>query len=696
MSDPIEHVVVLMLENRSFDQMLGCLPGVDGVVNPPRSNPDDAGRATVQQRADYFAVVDPDPMHEYANVRTQLAGGGTGFVNDYRSSLHAKYPNLNLQPIMSYFGDGPAGPQLSVLQTLARHFLVCDRWFSSVPGPTWPNRFFVHSGTSLGHVDMPHGFLRGLHVYDQDTVYQRLEGKGIPWRIYHHGTPQSLMLTKQWRHPRHYSWMSCFEGDANGAEKDFPAYVFIEPEYFGRKQNDQHPSSHIDNGEALIAHVYNAIRRNEALWQKTLLVVLYDEHGGFYDHAEPPVAESPDGKISPEGCDFRRLGVRVPALLISPWVQAGVFPAPEERLKHFDHTSLLRYVSDKWGLPALTKRAETAENFVDVLSKLVVPRTDTPASIQPPAEHLKDHLLFAQADRLVENNDNAKVLIEFGDFLATMVPDTARRNVMLSQVTLDALDSEVGQTDRTKLQFAAFLANRPDEVVPAAVQSVTLHYSQQILMTGGVERERLRVLVQEMFVGTLCGELLEKLDVGTSLFQAQLPFAFGVDQFYEELGIGRFGGYLTLIWNDMDDFIFVPDPKEPLLYVTSDRFTMPNRTIAPRLMHTDGGSIPRLLRGFSKKYSSWGYAPAFILHDWIFTAHKCFRAPDTDFTLKDAALLMAEAMKTMMEIGYTQYDGNSLKLSKAKDTLLLMYLAVSSVFAKNVWEQHNIDCRFGS
>jgi hypothetical protein len=82
--------------------------------------------------------VDPDPKHEYANVRTQLAGGGTGFVNDYRSSLHAKYSNLNLQPIMSHFGDGHAGPQLSVLQTLARHFLVCDRWFSSVPGPPGP------------------------------------------------------------------------------------------------------------------------------------------------------------------------------------------------------------------------------------------------------------------------------------------------------------------------------------------------------------------------------------------------------------------------------------------------------------------------------------------------------------------------------------------------------------------------------
>lgn len=151
MSDPIEHVVVLMLENRSFDQMLGCVPGVDGIVNSPRSNLNDSSGSPVQQRADYFAVLDPDPMHEYANVCTQLAGGGTGFVNDYWNSRHAEYPNLNPQQIRSYFGDNnPAGRWVSVLQTLAQHFLVCDRWFSSVPGPTWPNRFFVHSGTSLG------------------------------------------------------------------------------------------------------------------------------------------------------------------------------------------------------------------------------------------------------------------------------------------------------------------------------------------------------------------------------------------------------------------------------------------------------------------------------------------------------------------------------------------------------------------
>src|SRR5205809_2504371 len=177
------------------------------------------------------------------------------------------------------------GGELPVLHKLAEHFLICDHWFSSVPGPTWPNRFFVHSGTSLGHVDMPNGFFHpGIHLYDQPTVYQRLSEKGISWKIYFGDVPQSLVLIHQLMHPKGYHHHDRFFEDAAGPEAGFPQYSFIEPYYFGAKQSDQHPPTDVRHGEALIASVYNAIRSNDQLWNSTLFVLLYDEHGGFYDH----------------------------------------------------------------------------------------------------------------------------------------------------------------------------------------------------------------------------------------------------------------------------------------------------------------------------------------------------------------------------------------------------------------------------
>jgi len=179
MDDQINHVVVLMLENRSFDQMLGALQGsipeLDG-IDPakPGTNADAGGRAYRQQPSESDEVW-PDPKHETENVLKQLAGGNAGFVTDYQ----AAYPNVDptaIQQVMSYFADGT----LFSLHALARSFCVCHRWFSSVPGPTWANRFFVHSGTSKGRVRMPEGLIDDPRLwlfYDQDTIYDRLNEK---------------------------------------------------------------------------------------------------------------------------------------------------------------------------------------------------------------------------------------------------------------------------------------------------------------------------------------------------------------------------------------------------------------------------------------------------------------------------------------------------------------------------------------
>jgi phospholipase C len=174
--------------------------------------------------------------------------------------------------------------------------------------------------------------------------------------------------------------MDQFAEDAQSAEA-FPAYVFIEPSYFGAGQNDEHPPTDVMHGEGLLANVYNALRGNEALWQSTLLVMLYDEHGGFYDHVPPPDTIAPDENTKTFA--FSKLGVRVPAVLISPWLDAGVLGTT------FDHTSLLRYASDKWGLGGLGARTAQANSFSTAFTRSAA-RSDCPGPQAVPAATVLD------------------------------------------------------------------------------------------------------------------------------------------------------------------------------------------------------------------------------------------------------------------------------------------------------------------
>jgi phospholipase C len=367
-----------MLENNSFDRMLGCMkseyPDLEG-PRPPQANvftnpdyPDQTHEFAQLPEATRSVAV--DPAHDLDDVLRQVDQGRClGFVRDL-AQHKPQAPEPERYQIMAYFVDG----DLPVLHTLARSFLVCDHWFSSVPGPTWPNRFFVHSGTSLGHVDMPSGFFHpAIHLYDQPTVYQRLEEQNVTWRIYYGDVPQSLLMVEQLKFLTHYRKMSRFAADAAGPAVDFPQYVFIEPTYFGAGQNDQHPPTDVMHGENLLADVYNHLRANEDLWSSTLLVILYDEHGGFYDHVPPGAAIPPDEHTTQFA--FNELGVRVPALLISPWVDPGVFSTVLE------HTSVLRYATDKWQLGSLGARVPQSNSFVGALTKRSSPRTDCPRTV---------------------------------------------------------------------------------------------------------------------------------------------------------------------------------------------------------------------------------------------------------------------------------------------------------------------------
>ena len=378
MADPIKHVVVLMLENQSFDRMVGLTPGVDGVepLNP-RSNPNSKAGTSVKQNPSTQAQMDFDPPHDYPDVIAQMDGGApcSGFVAAF---LHS-HPTGDPTELMAYYDSA----YLPSLGTLAKQYAICNHWFSSVPGPTWPNRFFVNSGTSLGHIDMPSfaNFNPAIHFYDQPTVFQRLSQAGVKnWRIYFGDFSQTILMVVQEQYPTNYSYMSCFESDCKN-EATFPSYAFIEPHYFWPGENDQHPKSDIRRGDALIATVYNALRQNDALWNSTLFIVLYDEHGGFYDHVnpyDPPYrakAIPPDGHTTPQGFPFNLFGPRVPAVLVSPWLDSHVLQGV------YDHTSLLKYLTDKWGLGPLGNRVPAANNFANELVWRTTPRFDAPLSL---------------------------------------------------------------------------------------------------------------------------------------------------------------------------------------------------------------------------------------------------------------------------------------------------------------------------
>ncbi len=456
--DPIEHVVVLMLENHSFDQMLGCMKmanaDIDGVDPSGEANrccdfPDRThliGQFPARER-----FLDPDPMHEHPNVLRQL-DPEYGFIVDYLQA----YPHTDFTKKTEVIGYYTLG-DMPVLHTLARNFAVCDRWFSSIPGPTWPNRYFVHSGTSLGHVDMPaHVYDKGWHWYDQPTVFTRLSEAGKTWKIYHHGMPHTLTMVRQWEHLTNYHDMAVFFQDAAGDPAAFPQYSFIEPCYSGTDQNDQHPPSDVMRGEQLLGQTYNALRGNDKLWPLTLFVVLYDEHGGFYDHVLPPDESSCPQACAPDehtqGFKFNRFGVRVPALLISPWISK----APIHTI--FDHTSLLRYLSDKWDLGPLGNRTLKANSFGNELVKVESLRPDTPAAVELGKIPT---LLANQPGKL---NEHIHALISFSHVLEQEL-SKVQSPKEVAERSLHVLQGAAAQVDVALERFAHFIGAKKTGVL---------------------------------------------------------------------------------------------------------------------------------------------------------------------------------------------------------------------------------------
>lgn len=351
--DALRHIVVVMMENRSFDHMLGSLSAVDPRIDGVRddlSNPDTAGNPVKPlPLAEFQGQLDPDPDHHFAAVDLQIFGGNSsadrtanmqGFVKSY---FNQRRDAAHSQKIMYYFPQD----KLPVLTTLALEFAVFNRWFASIPGPTICNRAFAHYGTSFGRVDM-----NMLYVTEPfKSIYSRLVNASPQHtaKLYYYDVTSSTMeivnlLQKQ---PELFGTFSQFISDCQSGS--LPDYAFIEPNYTDHDSdsgeeiaNDQHPDHNVQAGELFIAQIYMAIKRNPALWASTAILIVYDEHGGIYDHVVPPSCAPDQFVASPNdtgtGSEFKfdRLGVRVPAVLISPWIPKGTVVSD----RVFDHASI--------------------------------------------------------------------------------------------------------------------------------------------------------------------------------------------------------------------------------------------------------------------------------------------------------------------------------------------------------------------
>ncbi len=420
--DPIRHVVLLALENHSFDQMLGGLnelfPALEG-VSPDNTNIDSDGTVYFQ-RATEERQMPLDPHHEVPWVAEQLEDDNSGFVRNF-SKMYPQSKPEDRQYVMGYY---PAG-FLPGLHALAKEFTICDHWFAALPGPTWPNRFMLLTGTSMGRVNMPDDGTRkadlaGYFQQTQDTIFDRLTDKGINWKCYFHDIPQSWVLDhpRQPQNTARYFYMDEFFDDARGREEDFPQFCFIEPDFMGIVGNDDHPPHDVMKAEKLIADVYNALRANEQLWRSTLLIVMYDEHGGFYDHVVPPPAVPPDDHH--EEYAFNRFGVRVPALLVSPWVERRVEKTP------FDHTSILKYLTDKWQLEPLPSRRMAQANSIAVALR-AKRRDGLLTRIELTDDQLTPPDPDKEEDAINDNSTHDQALTRLRDFIVTEADETAPR-----------------------------------------------------------------------------------------------------------------------------------------------------------------------------------------------------------------------------------------------------------------------------
>ena len=358
---PFDHVVVLMMENRSFDHFLGWLPGANG-RQAGLAYTDTKGNTypTYPLAPDWQGCGYADPDHSWEGGVKQLNGGRVdGF-------LKTAAP-----------GDTfPAGfyrqADLPVLSALATQYTVSDNYFCSILAETYPNRFYQHSAQT----DRDHN---NTNTATMPTIWDRMIG-GLTGTYYHSDLPfLALWGTRYASIMRDYQ---LFKADCLAGT--LPNLAFVDPSFNGETQglsNDSHPHGDVRAGEALIAEVYHAVRSSPN-WSRTILVINFDEWGGFFDHVVPPrvIDNHVDPSPGPHP-DYRQLGFRVPNIVVSPFSPKGLVVSGGAP---FEHTSVLKMLEWRWGLAPLTQRDANARNLAEMLD-FSLARTDQPAVPSPTA-----------------------------------------------------------------------------------------------------------------------------------------------------------------------------------------------------------------------------------------------------------------------------------------------------------------------
>ncbi len=390
----VNRIVLVLMENRSFDHLLGYL------ALEQFGHPNFARIEGIQNALNYYAhdpypprtlvdlALDPDPPHEREDIATQiynpLKGWMRGFVDSYRPTFEkysSKSPNPRLTGVMEYC----TAQHIPTTDFLARNFAICDNWFAPIPASTLPNRMIAMSGYAL--VDhTPDGYFADLNNMFRnnppDLLYDWLDKHSVGWAVYHEDTPFFKQM------PRVFERFEADIGLGNqfkdlqelrtdALNHALPQFVFVEPRYQddpwkGAAATDDHAPASLQGGQNFLYKVYDAISADPETWAETVLIITYDEHGSFFDHVRPASiqTDAPPGASYPA---FETTGVRVPAIVVSPFVIPGYV---HEGL--MDHTSILKFVGEKFGdgqySPAVDFR--TVGSVSDVLEdRLLEPTT---------------------------------------------------------------------------------------------------------------------------------------------------------------------------------------------------------------------------------------------------------------------------------------------------------------------------------
>jgi phospholipase C len=361
----IQHIVVLMMENHSFDNFFGALGRGAGLTfdvagRPANHNPDAHGRPVHAFRMPTTCQMQSQPESDWFAAHVSWNGGhNDGFVRSPSGPVS-----------MGYF----TAAQLPFYHGLANAFPLCDRWFASALAGTFVNRRYLLAATSAGAVRQITDPQQLNRLPAGGTIVDSLNRHGISWRDYYGSEPQlnvfRPLLQAQGANtaPTHQFFLDAASGQ-------LPAVSFIDPDF--EHFSGEAPQD-VLRSEAFSARVVNAITKSPA-WKSTVLIWCHDEGGGYYDHVPPPRAADPDtirpalAKGDPHG-DFDRYGFRVPAVIVSPWSR----PNYVSHVVH-DHTSVLKLIETKWNLPSLTRRDAAASNLLDCLD------LSSPAFLTPPA-----------------------------------------------------------------------------------------------------------------------------------------------------------------------------------------------------------------------------------------------------------------------------------------------------------------------